>query len=122
MNISSLDEIVDLTEKASTLELLFQYMYRQPQPDLTEVPFENLAALAEAAEKYRVFAAMEVCKVHMKCAVKLTYGELAEITTTTGLRYSPTQWKSWDMLQNMAILAFVMKRPRKRWARQYPRC
>lgn len=76
-NILSLNEIVDLTETASTLELLFQYMYRQPQPDLTKVQFKDLAAVAEAAEKYCVFAAMEVCKIHMKYVVKfaITLGE-----------------------------------------------
>lgn len=66
-DLATNDEVVLLTEESSTLELLFQYMYRQPQPDITELPFERLSKLAEAAEKYRVFSAMEICRVMMKC-------------------------------------------------------
>jgi len=63
------NEIVPLSEKASTLELLFQYMYRQRQPDLSKIDADELAMLAEAAEKYFVYAAMEVCKVYMESAI-----------------------------------------------------
>ncbi|KAJ6582127.1 hypothetical protein B0H19DRAFT_878691, partial [Mycena capillaripes] len=35
----------------------FQYMYRQPQPDLRIVDFPVAAALAGAAEKYVVYSA-----------------------------------------------------------------
>lgn len=74
------NEVVLLTEDSATLELLFQYMYRQPQPDITELPFERLSKLAEAAEKYRVFSAMEICRIMMMCVSftrqwsMLTYG------------------------------------------------
>ncbi|KAJ7885378.1 hypothetical protein B0H13DRAFT_1628305, partial [Mycena leptocephala] len=50
-------EVVDLTEPAATLDLLFQYMYPQRQPDLNEVELPLLANLAEAAEKYQVYSA-----------------------------------------------------------------
>lgn len=60
------EESVKLSETSKTLEILFQYMYRQPQPDLSEFPFEDVSAVAEASEKYFVFAAMEVCKIHMR--------------------------------------------------------
>jgi len=63
------EEVVDIPESSAVLELLFQYMYRQPQPDLSLIPFETLAALAEAVEKYRVYPAIEVCKMFMKEAV-----------------------------------------------------
>ncbi|KAI0710372.1 hypothetical protein C8Q72DRAFT_799350 [Fomitopsis betulina] len=63
------NEVVLLTEDSATLELLFQYMYRQPQPDITELPFERLSKLAEAAEKYRVFSAMEICRIMMMAAL-----------------------------------------------------
>ncbi|KAF8054865.1 hypothetical protein FPV67DRAFT_1459805 [Lyophyllum atratum] len=59
-------EIVPLTEDSRTLELLFQYIYPQRHPDLESTPFETLAPLAEAAEKYEVFAAMNICKIRMK--------------------------------------------------------
>jgi hypothetical protein len=60
-------ETVPLTEASGTLELLFQYIYPIPQPDISLLPFEKLAPLAEAAEKYQVFPAMFVCKIYMKC-------------------------------------------------------
>lgn len=62
---SSQDEIVRLTEDGATLDLLFQYMYPQRQPDLSMIAFKRLAELAEAAEKYQVYAAMEICRVRM---------------------------------------------------------
>ncbi|KAK7057955.1 hypothetical protein R3P38DRAFT_2843831 [Favolaschia claudopus] len=60
------DEVVHLTETAAVLELLFQYMYRQPQPNLNVVEFPVVAGLAEAAEKYVVYSALEWCKMKMK--------------------------------------------------------
>jgi len=68
-DLATNDEIVPLSEESCTLELLFQYMYRQPQPDITELPFKQLSQLAEAAEKYRVFSAMEICRVMMKLSL-----------------------------------------------------
>ncbi|KZT05307.1 uncharacterized protein LAESUDRAFT_681702 [Laetiporus sulphureus 93-53] len=68
--ISQRDEnVITAAEKASVLELLFQYMYRQPQPNLAMVPFFDLALLAEAVEKYHVFSAQEVCKAHMRANI-----------------------------------------------------
>jgi hypothetical protein len=61
-DVKTHNEIVELTETADTLEFLFQYMY----PDLHGIPFQTLASLAEAAEKYRVFPVMEVCKIYMR--------------------------------------------------------
>ncbi|KAF7294559.1 hypothetical protein MIND_00992400 [Mycena indigotica] len=58
-------EIVNLTETAETLELLFQYVYPQRQPDLTTLPFNVLADLAEAAEKYQIFSAMDILRIFM---------------------------------------------------------
>jgi hypothetical protein len=42
-------------------------MYPQPQPDLHTLPFPTLAALAEAVEKYMVYAALTVCRMRMEC-------------------------------------------------------
>jgi hypothetical protein len=41
-------------------------MYRQPIPDFSQVDFELLSGVAEAAEKYQIYTAMEVCKLHMR--------------------------------------------------------
>ncbi|KAF8182747.1 hypothetical protein K438DRAFT_1511486, partial [Mycena galopus ATCC 62051] len=60
------DDIVPLSETSPVLELLFQYMYRQPQPDLKNVEFPVFAGLAETAEKYVVYSALEWCRMRMK--------------------------------------------------------
>ncbi|KAG5637536.1 hypothetical protein H0H81_004232 [Sphagnurus paluster] len=59
-------ELVPLTENALTLELLFQFVYPQRHPRLDNTPFEELSLLAEAAEKYEVYSAMNICSVRMK--------------------------------------------------------
>jgi hypothetical protein len=59
-------ETVTLTETAPVLELLLQYIYRQPQPDLQNVDFEILAGVAEVAEKYQVYSATCLCKILME--------------------------------------------------------
>jgi len=61
--------MVTLTETSTTLELLFQYIYRRPQPNLERLNFKDLSSLAEAAEKYQVFSAMEVCRLLMRSSL-----------------------------------------------------
>jgi hypothetical protein len=56
--ISTGDEIVPLSESSATLEILFQFIYPRRHPALDEIAFADLAALAEAAEKYQVFASL----------------------------------------------------------------
>jgi len=60
------DEIVPLPEDATTLELLFQFIYPKRHPDLALTPFEILCPLAEAAEKYEVYSAMNICSIRMR--------------------------------------------------------
>ncbi|KAK7451205.1 hypothetical protein VKT23_012537 [Stygiomarasmius scandens] len=60
------DESIPLTEKASTLELLFAFVYPQRYPGLNDMTFEELVDLAEAAEKYEVYFAMSLCSLKMK--------------------------------------------------------
>ncbi|KAF9458523.1 hypothetical protein BDZ94DRAFT_1173489 [Collybia nuda] len=55
-----------LNESSTTLDLMFQYIYPMPQPDIPSLAFEALALLTEAVEKYRVFPAMLICKIHMQ--------------------------------------------------------
>ncbi|KZP29131.1 hypothetical protein FIBSPDRAFT_851977 [Athelia psychrophila] len=99
---SSQNEIVPLTEDGATLDLLFQYIYPQRQPDLTKISFKQLAGLAEAAEKYQVYAAMEICHVRMSdaysdhCfevmmyALRHGYGDLMDKAEKKALEVSPT--------------------------------
>ncbi|KZP29178.1 hypothetical protein FIBSPDRAFT_727934, partial [Athelia psychrophila] len=99
---SSQNETVQLAEDGATLDLLFQYMYPQRQPDLTKVSFKQLAGLSEAAEKYHVYAAMEICQVRMSDAYSdhsfevmmyaLTHGysDLTDKAEKRALEMSPT--------------------------------
>ncbi|KAJ7473291.1 hypothetical protein FB451DRAFT_1089121 [Mycena latifolia] len=59
-------EICPLSESSSTLKLLFQFIYRRRHPTLENLAFAEVAALAEAAEKYQVFSAMNICYIRMK--------------------------------------------------------
>ena len=59
------NEVVDLTETSETLEILFQFMYRRPQPELRNLPSAQLYALADAVDKYGVFPAQQVCNLVM---------------------------------------------------------
>ncbi|KAJ7447032.1 hypothetical protein B0H11DRAFT_2083098 [Mycena galericulata] len=58
-------EVVQMTERSDILELLLKYMHLQRQPDLSRRKFDTLAGLAEAAEKYLVYSAMDVCRIRM---------------------------------------------------------
>jgi hypothetical protein len=65
---ATLTEVVQLSETSTVLDLLLQFMYRQPQPDLRTVDFDILDDLSEAAEKYRVHSAITICSYHMRFA------------------------------------------------------
>ncbi|KAJ7186156.1 hypothetical protein C8R46DRAFT_1062607 [Mycena filopes] len=68
--ISTDGTIVELPETAATLELLFRFMYPERHPGLDTTPFEVLAPLAEAAEKYQVFPAMNICHIRLRDMVR----------------------------------------------------
>jgi hypothetical protein len=51
---------------AEALALFLQYVHHHRQPDLSKVSFKALSQLAEAVEKYDVYSATEICKVHMR--------------------------------------------------------
>ncbi|KAF7372852.1 hypothetical protein MSAN_00491200 [Mycena sanguinolenta] len=69
--ISSEGEVVELTETSVTLEIPFQFMYPQRHPALDTTSSEVLEPLAEAAEKYQVFPAMNICHIRMRCDLLL---------------------------------------------------
>ncbi|KAF7293101.1 hypothetical protein MIND_01209500 [Mycena indigotica] len=62
-------ETIALSEPAAVLEVLFQYMYLQPQPNLDAMRFPVCAAVAEAAEKYLVYSAMPALHAHMRANI-----------------------------------------------------
>ncbi|KAF7354029.1 hypothetical protein MVEN_01089700 [Mycena venus] len=59
-------EICPLSESSETLEVLFEFIYPRRHPALDNMPFAKLAELAEAAEKYQVYSAMNICHLRMK--------------------------------------------------------
>ncbi|KAF9458522.1 hypothetical protein BDZ94DRAFT_1313210 [Collybia nuda] len=65
-DFSAKGQIVLLSEPSQTLDLMFQYIYPIPQPNISLLSFDNLSSLAEAVEKYQVFPAMFICKIHMQ--------------------------------------------------------
>lgn len=64
-------EIIPLSETSVTLDLLFQFMYPRRHPALDTTPFHVLEPLAEAAEKYQVFPAMNICHIRLRCVLFL---------------------------------------------------
>ncbi|KAG6824985.1 hypothetical protein H0H92_005184, partial [Tricholoma furcatifolium] len=62
---TKLSQAVDLDEHSDILAKLFQFVYPKEHPDLEDIEFARLRDLAAAAEKYRVYAAMNVCKIRM---------------------------------------------------------
>ncbi|KAJ3906224.1 hypothetical protein F5879DRAFT_947083 [Lentinula edodes] len=60
------NEIVSLSETSEVLELMLQYVYLQPQPDLQKVEWEVMKDLAEAVEKYEIYSAIGVCSQRMR--------------------------------------------------------
>ncbi|KAJ6535830.1 hypothetical protein DFH09DRAFT_1402615 [Mycena vulgaris] len=71
-------ELVALSETSDVLDLLFQYMYPQPQPDLEGVDFPLLSGLAEAAEKYEVHAALGWSRMKLKNNLSNSRSSVAE--------------------------------------------
>jgi hypothetical protein len=58
-------EVVELSETSQVLDLLLQYIYPQPPPNLGTIDCGLLLALAEAAEKYLFHGVIRVCTTHI---------------------------------------------------------
>ncbi|KAF8646645.1 hypothetical protein AX16_007144 [Volvariella volvacea WC 439] len=59
-------EICTLPERSEELQLLMEFLHPGPLPNIRDVPIEILARLAEAAEKYLVYSAMQSCVLAME--------------------------------------------------------
>ena len=62
-------EMVQLTEPANVLAILFAFLYPKAPPDLRGESFEVLAAVAEAVGKYEVFSAVDFCNERLECVL-----------------------------------------------------
>ncbi|THU77416.1 hypothetical protein K435DRAFT_973984 [Dendrothele bispora CBS 962.96] len=106
-------EIVHLSESSAVLDLMFQYMYLQPQPDLRKVDFDVVKDLAEAVEKYCVYSAMGALNVRMRehipsqpvevllYAIRHNYPELMNESAEATLEFPP-----YPMLQRVPLEVF----------------
>ncbi|EGN92529.1 hypothetical protein SERLA73DRAFT_190854 [Serpula lacrymans var. lacrymans S7.3] len=111
---------VDLDESSAVLELLFQFMYRQAQPKLSETSFSVLESLANAVEKYRVFPGIEVCRMHMKAnagmsplkvikyAVKHGYHDVCDAAAPKSLNASLSEAR--ECLDMSCLVAWMIYR------------
>ncbi|KAF9064324.1 hypothetical protein BDP27DRAFT_170050 [Rhodocollybia butyracea] len=62
------DAFLTLPEPAEILEILFEFLYPDYETDLERLEFSALLRVAEAAEKYVVFYAMNHCTFCLRCA------------------------------------------------------
>ncbi|TFK67444.1 hypothetical protein BDN72DRAFT_770637, partial [Pluteus cervinus] len=62
---------IELTETSEIVTLMLKYVHNQRQPDSEKIKFRVMKDLAEAVEKYQIYSAMEVCKLHMKNSASL---------------------------------------------------
>ncbi|KAF8168474.1 hypothetical protein B0H34DRAFT_60760 [Crassisporium funariophilum] len=84
-------EVVELSEPAKVLEILLQFIHPQRQPSVMDMDIDLFFSLAEAAEKYEVYGAMNTCntRIHqivdlrpmdiLNYAVKHGYSDLANM-------------------------------------------
>ncbi|KIK55362.1 hypothetical protein GYMLUDRAFT_76580 [Collybiopsis luxurians FD-317 M1] len=129
VDISNDKETVYFPESSATLELLFQFVYPRQFPSLTSLDFDSLLLLAEAAEKYKVFAACTACfyrlrefeKTHPKqileFAGKHDYRELAEdvqpilvdtpLSELVDILPSPMIFRNWSLFRERHLMKAV---------------
>lgn len=100
------NEFVQLTESSDTLELLFRFTYPRRFPSLKSLQLEPLMLLADAAEKYEVFALIYACDLRLRYVVASYF-----IKTRTYLMNFTFR----DFLQThpMRILEFAVKHDNK---------
>jgi hypothetical protein len=55
-------QMLRLDEPSSVFELVFQFVYPRRQPSIKGLGFQTILAVADAVEKYKVFAAMNLCE------------------------------------------------------------
>jgi hypothetical protein len=55
-------QILRLDESSDVLKIVFQFIYPRRQPNLKSVGFHTILAVANAVEKYKIFAAMNLCE------------------------------------------------------------
>ena len=59
-------QILLLEESSEVLEVVFEFLHPKRYPDLENKNFTSLISIADAVEKYEVFAAMNICTFRLK--------------------------------------------------------
>ncbi|TFK70765.1 hypothetical protein BDN72DRAFT_896213 [Pluteus cervinus] len=97
---------MDIEEDSEVTSLMLHLMHKQPQPDLRQTPISILVRLAEAAEKYLIYSAMNICRVVLNTrtseaplgilayAIKHGYHEVADVAGPLSLG------ESWNEARN----------------------
>ncbi|KAL1698829.1 hypothetical protein EV121DRAFT_217485 [Schizophyllum commune] len=62
--------IIEVEAGADTLKILLEFVQPRRTPLLDDLSFDNLRAVAEAAEKYHIFSAMAIAHIRMSAALK----------------------------------------------------
>ncbi|KAF8152284.1 hypothetical protein B0H34DRAFT_774712 [Crassisporium funariophilum] len=111
---------VQLAENTSTLKLMLQFMHNVTQPDLDVIKFADAAALAEAAEKYMIYSAVQLCKFFMRIhadsypvdvfvyAIKHGHMDLARVAASNTVpTKSHPDFRPWNLKSSDSILALL---------------
>lgn len=77
-------EVVPLVEDADVILLMLKFMHPQRPPLSRDIPSDVWPRLAEAAEKYVVYSAMEVCRLKMECVFHLPSSYRGRLTSDSG--------------------------------------
>jgi hypothetical protein len=78
--------LVDLSETWTILRTLFEFIGARKHPNPFNEKFEILVEVARAAEKYKVFSAMNICAERMRYGDNHTFS--ANVTYTHFRSYS----------------------------------
>lgn len=57
------EDCAELAESSKALEALFQFIYFERHPKVGQLPFDILVQVAEAAEKYQIYSAIDACEL-----------------------------------------------------------
>ncbi|KAF8148082.1 hypothetical protein B0H34DRAFT_738226 [Crassisporium funariophilum] len=115
---------VQLAENTSTLKPMLQFMHSVAQPDLNVIKFADAVALAEVAEKYMIYSAVQLCKFFMRIhasgypvdvfvyAIKHGHMDLARVAasntvpTTSDPSFRPRYIGSSDLILTLLVRNF----------------
>jgi hypothetical protein len=103
---ATLDEVVEMSETAEILDLLLQFIYPQPPPDLVNIKVETLIGLAEAAVKYLFHTVIHICELQMRSVIEPT-SMILTINALSGICSHSTPFRSYVMPRVMDVQSWI---------------